>query len=627
MCDKHKGVLIMKYLPPSLIRHRVLETKKPRLLRHSLNSKIFFAYGAVFLLLVIIAANFYYLTSYHNFLENRRRTSSQLAKIISNQTDQYIEKVNSIQKRILENDSMIQYIFEEASLHDVTKDWAFRKGIYSITGYDLDFYHMNIVNLADNTLITFGQEYYYKPYTPDPEVHDKLIQPILDLNGAKRIATPSDPVLYEPDPDKEVFTLSRSFGRYSLSIPKAIIEIQMNVDKLQSIIANTLLNFEHSEETVLIFDQSHKLVYPTSLSDSDLVYYTSLDTSREYLFKHTGSRQTELIASCRSEDSGFSVMLVTPESYIVQNKQIFLQICLLFFACAILILMLITYRIARSITSPIIALKEKVSSLDLEQLGEKESTDLQNAGFNELEILNDAFNRMQVRLKRSMDDTIASRTLTIHSQMMALQAQMDSHFLYNTLTIISIIAEENDDEQASVMCIKLTEMLRYITEDISKATTFEQEWHHTRNYTDLMSIRFGSKIRFCYEYDSQLRTIPIPRLIIQPIVENCVKYSRKDSCILEISIRSFTLDGCWYVNIRDNGDGFSPEAIESVNEKIRGFDTANAHPVLSIDGMGLANIYLRLHLYYTENFTFKLENIEKEGTVTGASITIGGILA
>ncbi len=143
---------------------------------------------------------------------------------------------------------------------------------------------MNIVNLADNTLITFGQEYYYKPYTPDPEVHDKLIQPILDLNGAKRIATPSDPVLYEPDPDKEVFTLSRSFGRYSLSIPKAIIEIQMNVDKLQSIIANTLLNFEHSEETVLIFDQSHKLVYPTSLSDSDLVYYTSLDTSREYLF-------------------------------------------------------------------------------------------------------------------------------------------------------------------------------------------------------------------------------------------------------------------------------------------------------------------------------------------------------
>ena len=311
----------------------------------------------------------------------------------------------------------------------------------------------------------------------------------------------------------------------------------------------------------------------------------------------------------------------------MQNKQIFLQICLLFFACAILILMLITYRIARSITSPIIALKEKVSSLDLEQLGEKESTDLQNAGFNELEILNDAFNRMQVRLKRSMDDTIASRTLTIHSQMMALQAQMDSHFLYNTLTIISIIAEENDDEQASVMCIKLTEMLRYITEDISKATTFEQEWHHTRNYTDLMSIRFGSKIRFCYEYDSQLRTIPIPRLIIQPIVENCVKYSRKDSCILEISIRSFTLDGCWYVNIRDNGDGFSPEAIESVNEKIRGFDTANAHPVLSIDGMGLANIYLRLHLYYTESFTFKLENIEKEGTVTGASITIGGILA
>ena len=613
--------------PLNRIRRRSSHTRKPRLAHHSLSSKIFFAYGAVFLLLVIIASNFYYLTSYHNFLENRRRTSSQLAKIISNQTDQYIDKVNSIQKRILENESMIQYIFEEAPLHDVSKDWAFRKGIYAITGYDLDFYHMNIVNLADNTLITFGQEYYYKPYTLSQEVRDRLVQPVLDLNGAKQIAPPSAPVLYEPDSDKEVFTLRRSFGRYSLSIPKAIIEIQMNVDKIRDIIANTLLNFEHSEETVLVFDQDHKLIYPTSLSDSDLQYYTSLDTSHEYLFKHKSNRQTELITSCYSADSGFSVMLVTPESYIVQNKQIFLQICLLFFACALLILMLITYRIARSITSPIIALKEKVSSLDLAQLGETESTDLQNAGFNELEILNDTFNRMQVRLKKSMEDTIASRTLTIHSQMMALQAQMDSHFLYNTLTIISIIAEENDDEQASVMCIKLTEMLRYITEDISKATTFEQEWHHTQNYTDLMSIRFGSKIRFLYEYDSQLRTVPIPRLVIQPIVENCVKYSRKDSCILEISIRSYTKDGRWFVNIRDNGDGFSPASLDSVNEKIKGFDTATSHPILSIDGMGLANIYLRLRLYYTEHFTFQLENTIEEGTVTGASITIGGILS
>ena len=61
---------------------------------------------------------------------------------------------------------------------------------------------------------------------------------------------------------------------------------------------------------------------------------------------------------------------------------------------------------------------------------------------------------MQRRLKRSLDDVISSRTLTIQSQMLALQAQMDSHFLYNTLTIISIIAEDNDDEQAAAMCIK-----------------------------------------------------------------------------------------------------------------------------------------------------------------------------
>lgn len=116
------------------------------------------------------------------------------------------------------------------------------------------------------------------------------------------------------------------------------------------------------------------------------------------------------------------------------------------------------------------------------------------------------------------------------------------------------------------MCIKLTQMLRYITEDISKDTTFSLELNHTRNYTDLISIRFGQGISFDYQVDPSMNRLRLPRLVIQPIVENCVKYSRKPDRVLRISIHAWMENGFWYVNIQDNGDGFSKEALKEIDD-------------------------------------------------------------
>ena len=237
--------------------------------------------------------------------------------------------------------------------------------------------------------------------------------------------------------------------------------------------------------------------------------------------------------------------MITPDSYILTNQHFYRNIGILIAAVSLLLLTTISYRVAQSITRPIIRLKDSISHLELDSISE-ESAYVPGSNLNELELLSDAYNRMQVRLKESLDDIVKSKTLSVHAQIMALQAQMDSHFLYNSLTIISIMAEEHDDMQVADMCIKLTQMLRYITEDYSKNTTFEQELKHTRNYTDLMSIRFGDKISFDYHIEPGLCFLPIPRLIIQPLVENSVKYSREDGKTLQIKIHSWLEENYWY---------------------------------------------------------------------------------
>lgn len=593
--------------------------------KKSIRSKIFLSYSCIFIILILFSASLYFFTSYENFLKGQASTSRHLSKIMSREIDQYIDYINQIQIRILESDDILEYIFEDAKLDNAIDDRRFRDDIFTITGYDFDFYHMNILNFSDDILITFGQEYYVKPYEVDPYIYDKFVKPTVSLNGAKNIIPTDMGNIYTPNLNSHTFSISRAFSRYSLSPAKAIIEIQINMQRIEEIISSNLYSFGTAGEKVLIFDNNKNLIYPIDFDNDLFNYYSELNTDSEYLFKNPYTHKTEIITSYYSKNTKFITLLITPESYIAKNKLFYLRTGLIFCLLTFAFLTFLSYRVAKSITNPLEDLKTKISTLALDEISDTPSHIEGYKSKNEFEILNESYNHMQNRLKNSLDTIVASKTLTIHSQIMALQAQMDSHFLYNTLTIISIVAEENDDLDASIMCVKLTEMLRYITIDHSKLTNFNDEIKHTTNYTDLMTIRFGNKIKFDYDTDVNLNSIEIPRLIIQPIVENCVKYSRNDKKALNISIRTFTKDNFWYIEIKDNGYGFSDDALSKIDKKVKLLDKNKNYTNVDFSGLGLANIYLRLKLLYMDDFVFSIKNIQENNEIIGASITIGGL--
>lgn len=584
----------------------------------SIKTKIFLYYGSIILILTLFTSFLYYYISYNTFVKNYTATSKQSTKIISHQIEQTFDNVNVIQKKMLESDVVREYVFDHAAKRKLAYDRAFQNTIYTICGYDFEFFHMNILNLEDNHLITFGQRYDYQPYELTSRVMDDLIEPTIALNGAKNIVPTDSGTIFQIDKDVHTISMLRSFGRYALTIPKAVIEIQINYNTLDQVISDTIYSYNRHAERVLIFDKNKKLVYPYDLNQDLLNHYTSLDVQNKTSFTNPITKELEIVTAHTSDYTEFTTLLITPDSYIVTNRHFYRNIGVLIAAVSLLLLTTISYRVARSITRPIIRLKDSISRLELDSISE-ESAYVPDSKLNELELLSDAYNRMQVRLKESLDDIVKTKTLSVHSQIMALQAQMDSHFLYNSLTIISIMAEEHDDMQVADMCIKLTQMLRYITEDYSRNTTFEQELKHTRNYTDLMSIRFGDKISFDYHIEPGLSFLPIPRLIIQPLVENSVKYSREDGKILQIRIHSWLEENYWYTEIRDNGKGFSDEAVSQVNQKIESLNKEENYPELTISGMGIANIYLRLKLFYSNLFVFEIKNTDQ-----GSVIKIGG---
>ncbi|MDD3402763.1 MAG: histidine kinase [Hespellia sp.] len=531
-----------------------------------------------------------------------------------------MELLNSEQKRILESEDILEYIFtpkEELTFQD---EKEFYQNLYNIVGYDYSFFHMNIINLESNTLTTFGREYLTHPYEPETSEQKQIIKDVLALDGSRLIQPSTSGSLYSADPDTETISLLRAFGRYPLTTSKAIIEIQIDVNSIGSLIADTLTAFGSEKGELLILDDQQNIIYPTNLSDEAVRHYTSIHTDKQLIFRNPITNKDEIITSYTSSDYKFRTLLLTPTSYIDGNRTFFLKVSLLIAITMLLLLAVISFQVAKSISSPISKLRDSISNLQLDSIPSNPEF-LPNSNLNELEMLSKAYGQMQIRLKESLDTIVQSRTLSIHSQIMALQAQMDSHFLYNTLTIISIMAEEHDDMPVSEMCIKLTQMLRYITEDYSKQTTFESELRHTQNYTDLMHIRFGSEIAFYYDMDDSLNQIQIPRLVLQPFVENCVKYSRKANQRLEVHINSYKENGYWITSVRDNGEGFSSEALNSFHENIEALNAEINYPQLSINGMGLANIYLRLKLFYADDFIFDIKN-----DTVGSIIKIGGKL-
>ena len=176
--------------------------------------------------------------------------------------------------------------------------------------------------------------------------------------------------------------------------------------------------------------------------------------------------------------------------------------------------------------------------------------------------------------------------------MLALQSRMSPHFLYNTIANISIMAEDGQSGNVVNSCALLTSMLRYITVPNSAQSTLKGELDYTRQYLELMQLRFMGKIRFDIHLPQEMEALPCRKLLIQPLAENAVKHS-------------YNRDPPWEVLIRGR---ITDRRIASKEFLLRA-------PELNLGGMGLANIAARLILEYGPGAHIEVENRPDEGAL------------
>ena len=212
--------------------------------------------------------------------------------------------------------------------------------------------------------------------------------------------------------------------------------------------------------------------------------------------------------------------------------------------------------------------------------------------------LEQVFNHLMLRLRDSMTNELALREGALHAQLSALQTQINPHFIYNTLNIISAKSMESGNYEVIEICDQFAQMLRYSTDTRSRTATMAEEIENVRSYLMLAKARYENNLEFTIDVPENLSSITVPKLTLQPLVENALTHGfNGQNELRRLAVTGRIENDQLILTIRDNGTGFSEEMLQSLNARIQEIEKGRTTHEAASGHIGLVNTCLRLHYY------------------------------
>lgn len=399
-------------------------------------------------------------------------------------------------------------------------------------------------------------------------------------------------VIYPAENSNSFFTYYHTMIRIQDRNPQALVKIQVDRSYLNQLLPN------HSEhgELLLLSDQNGNLIYSSrdSMIDSsedlkDILttlqthrsgYETVMISDEEYLFITSGNVADDI-----------QLLSFTPLSYIdsqighIRSSLIISGIFI--WLCAILLINMFI----RFLTNPL-----KVLSRQMERTGSGDfHTMIHTGGSREITELSQSFNSMVIHIDELIKRTYLAELSEKNARLTALEAQINPHFLYNTLQAISTEALLNDQPKINKMITSLASNLRYTIKG-GDLVSLKREMEYVRDYIYLQKMRMDHNLTVQIEIQPETEECLIPKISIQTLVENSIIHGiRPETGSIVIQISSKRLDDNIVISVLDNGCGISEEQLSVLYSDFEEQDKSCTN-----GGIGLVNLYTRLKLLYTK---------------------------
>lgn len=535
-----------------------------------------------FLLMVVISVAIFMVYSASSQrikieMENNRR---QLAEKTARQLDTYIEELDMLANQVKHQPKILNFFYKLKTEQDPGNH--FDKDI--LNSIDIS---SALKNLLINRMLTYNITVYNdlgdfvssQEYNINKNELKKHINTINATELTERLSEDDSVLVMPPNHSKWIngnedlyITLIKALKNdYSEDIC-GIIEVRCNLSRFEETMG---INAEDEIRFAIRDRSTGSIIYPIGYDAENI-------TNR---------------ITAAAEQVNWEIMMDLGSNLAEKFSAQLLLLFIIIYIVLMGFIMLLTYLVGRHVTKPLSELTKYVRTIN------NPNTKVQFVNENaidEVTELEDSFEKMLSRMKKSIKQEKKAYSL-------ALQAQMNPHFLYNTLAVIGSVGAENNCDTVTNMCKELSDMLRYVTEYQTVTVPLKRELEHTTNYLSLMKSRYEDYFEYTIDIDENLLEMPVPKLFIQPLVENSFKHGFRDKeppWKISLCIKGSASD--WKLVMRDNGSGISDDRIVTLKNNI----SNSLSEMLSENttGIGLVNTIVRLKMTHNENLEYEIYN-------------------
>lgn len=307
------------------------------------------------------------------------------------------------------------------------------------------------------------------------------------------------------------------------------------------------------------------------------------------------NKKQYMIVTQPSTKTGWTLVILKPTSFLNQAVTPVRKATLLSGAIGLIIFVVSSIILATMITRPIKKLTNTMKNAKMDEL----KINKESAASLEIIELNRTYNQMVENTNHLIQVVYEKELLRSQTELKALQAQIDPHFLYNTLNALYWSLDDRGEEDLAEIVIAMSGLFRYTigNANSSEWVTIQAALDQIERYLQIMKMRLGERLLWEISVEPNLLTIKIPKLLIQPLVENAIMHgieSSREQGIVLVKIKRINDSSNLLVTVKDNGPGINREALNALNLAIKNDN------VSSFKGMGMAltNVNKRIKLYY-----------------------------
>lgn len=567
----------------------------------------------IFVFLITLPITYVSYSSYRTnsdaMLASTTESAGQLADNAMDKVDRYIADLKRSTILPLYNKDVQKYLDQKGT------DWDKNSSVNMFLMYLANTKEeISAVYMTDR----YGTIFYFnKPGLNELYPYERLAewQQRTRKAGLAPVLVGTYPVRVNGSEERQVFSVMRSIQSVSTLKDIGIIVIDVDIRLFEGIIQP--LNSVTHGDTVIV-DENGKIVYnsdPDRLGENltgNALLAGAVNSRGSFRLNIDG--EPHIAVYSVSESTGWKTLVTIPLQELLgpikQSRNAMMVMTLSILGFALVVAMFISY----ALTKP---LKRTVQLMKQVQRG-KLDVRVNVKHNDEIGMLGSHFNRMLGRVQDLLQEVYETEKSKQKADMLALQNQINPHFIYNTLESIRMLAELNDDDRVAELTYLLGQLLRYSITRSDEISTVQRELEHVENYLQLLQIRFPDKISYRFIVPESFYQLPIIKLVFQPIVENAVFHGlEKQAGAGMISITAWNERDDVLFAVYDDGVGMSAERLAGLNESLNDGKTDKF-------GIGLRNVNERIRLHYGESSSLDVTSMPGEGTTV--TLRIAGLL-